>query len=391
MPNPPQHPMRRAAAALCLVLALLLAGLPMGLPVAAADRPAADAADAGATDAGADVNPDSAPLAALVTAPGAADAVTVDGNRFLRGGVPWIAEGVTLVGMVAPDSEITERAAYSAARKRFGPDMLQAVRDYGADTVRYQVSQGGLDPQSPIYDPAYRDQVLGAIALTRKMGFNVIVSMQWQGPSGTRDSDGMPDDTTRRAWAAIIGHIGGDRGILLELFNEPHLRDRTPENWAIWQADTQSLIDLVRAAGSQNVLLAGGLRSAHFLGGAPALHDPAGQLGYAVHPFLTAINTSRKSWDENFGDFSRDHPVMATAFNAATYNRPCRETFPQETDRLLGYLRRHQIGLVIWAFDLPAVRRQNGDLSNYDDFSCEKGAGTGGGAGEAVHEYFLAH
>jgi len=267
--------------------------------------------------------------------------------------------------------------------------MLTAVKAYGADTVRYQVSQGGLDPQSPIYDPAYRGQVLDAIALTRKMGLNVIVSMQWQGPSGTKNSSGMPDDTTRRAWSSIIGAIGGDRGIMLELFNEPHLKEKTPENWAVWQQDFQGLIDLVRAGGSQNVVLVDGLRSAHYLGGAPKLTDPAGQLGYAVHPFLVAINKTRKAWDENFGDFSKKHAVMATAFNARTNNGYCRPTFPEETDKLLGYLRKHDIGLVIWAFDLPGVSRPDGTLATYDDFSCEKGSGNG--AGEAVHEYFLAH
>jgi len=40
----------------------------------------------------------------LVASPGAgwaAGDVTVEGNRFLRDGEPWVAEGVTLVGLVA--------------------------------------------------------------------------------------------------------------------------------------------------------------------------------------------------------------------------------------------------------------------------------------------------
>ena len=356
---------RRMAAALCLGLALV-AGGGLGSGIA----PLAPGWHAGAALA-------------------APDDVTIEGNRFLRGGRPWVAEGVTLVGMVAPERQIAARAAYNSARQRFGTGMLAAVRDYGADTVRYQISQGGLDPQSPIHDPGYRGEVLDAIALTRRMGLNVIVSMQWQGPSGTRNSDGMPDDTTKRAWSAVLPAIGQDRGILLELFNEPHLKEKTDANWATWQQDFQGLIDHVRAEGARNVVLVDGLRSAHYLGGSPRLRDPAGQLGYAVHPFLVAINRTRKAWDENFGDFSRKHAVMATAFNARSNNGYCRPTFPQETDRLLAYLRRHEIGLVIWAFDLPGVRRSDGTLASYDGFSCEKGAGNG--AGEAVHEYFLAH
>ena len=50
---------------------------------------------------------------------------------------------------------------------------------------------------------------------------------------------------------------------------------RTPANWAVWQADMQALIDLVRAEGATNVLLVDGLRFAHYLGGAPPLARPA--------------------------------------------------------------------------------------------------------------------
>ncbi len=373
--------MRKMATALCLALALVTgAGLAPTLPSMIPGM---------VTGMVTGMIPSMAPGWHAGAAFAAADDVTIEGNRFLRGGRPWVAEGVTLIGMVAPDREIAARASYNAARQRFGPDMLAAVRDYGADTVRYQISQGGLDPQSAIYDPAYLQQVLGAISLTRKSGLNVIVSMTWQGPSGAKNASGMPDDTTRRAWSTILPSIGSDRGILLELFNEPHLKEKTPENWATWQRDFQSLIDLVRAAGAKNVVLVDGMRSAHYLGGAPKLTDPAGQLGYAVHPYLVAINKTRRAWDENFGDFSLKHAVMATEFNARSNNGYCRTTFPQETAKLLDYLRRHEIGLVIWAFDLPGVRKPDGTLASYDNFSCEKGSGNG--AGEAVHEYFLAH
>lgn len=320
---------------------------------------------------------------AAAAAPGA---ITVSGNRFLKDGVPWVAEGVTLIGLVAPTKQL--RPAYARARERFGPGMLGDVHDYGADLIRYQVSQAGLDPQSPIHDPNYRAEVLGAVALARAEGFNVIVSMQWQGPAGHADQEGMPSDVTRRAWGEIIGAIGQDRGILLELFNEPALKEPSPENWAVWQTGMQSLIDLVRAAGAQNVVLADGLRSGHYLGGSPPLDDPAGALGFAVHPFLTAINKHRGQWNDNFGVFARTHPVMATAFNARSNNGYCRETFPQEVDKLLTYLGERGIGLVIWAFDLPGVMRA-GKLSDYENFSCEPGGGSG--AGLAVHEYFMAN
>lgn len=327
-------------------------------------------------------------VAMAATAALAAGEVTVEGNRFYRDGAPWVAKGVVLVGMVAPEATLADKPAYASARDRYGPKLLDAIVDYGADAVRIAVSQSGLDPQSPIYDPRYRDEVLDAVAEARAKGLAVLLLMQWQGATGLRGT-GMPTDTTHRAWAELLGPLSKDRGVLLEVFNEPTLKEKTPENWAAWQQGMQGLIDQVRASGAKNVILVDGLRAGHYLGGSPPLHDPAGQLGYAVHPFLTAINKTRKQWDENYGDFARDHPVMGTSFNARSANGYCRETFPEEVDKLLKYLNQRHIGLFIWAFDLPGVRRADGRLSTYDDFSCDPKAG--GGAGEAVHEYFMAH
>jgi hypothetical protein len=227
--------------------------------------------------------------------------VRVAGNRFYRDGAPWVAEGVVLVGLASPEGVGDPRAAYAAARSRLGPGTFGEILDYGADTVRYQVSQAGLDLEAAAHDPGYRDTVLAAVAAARKAGLTVIVSMRKQ----ARDPDGMPNDSTRRARRAIASDLGNDRGILLKLYNEPALRERPAANWAVWQADMQGLIDLVRAEGATNVLLVDGLRFAHYLGGAPALSDPEGQLGYAVHPYLTTINRTPRQWDENFGDFDR--------------------------------------------------------------------------------------
>ena len=42
---------------------------------------------------------------ALLARAALAQDVTVEGNRFLRDGEPWVAEGVTLVGLVSPETD----------------------------------------------------------------------------------------------------------------------------------------------------------------------------------------------------------------------------------------------------------------------------------------------
>ena len=55
-------------------------------------------------------------------------AVTVSGNQFLRDGQPWIAEGVTLVGLVSPEKQLRGKKNYATARADFGIAMLDEVR-----------------------------------------------------------------------------------------------------------------------------------------------------------------------------------------------------------------------------------------------------------------------
>jgi endoglucanase len=324
---------------------------------------------------------------ALSPAAQAAD-VTVSGTQFLQDGKPWIAEGVVLVGLLAPVENFA-RPAYASAYRRYGPDLLTDIRAYGADTVRLKVSETGLDPQSPFYKAGYRDEVLGRIKDLRKAGFIVIVSMLLVNSQRDKSQPRMASAATNRAWETIIGDIGKDRGIMLEIVDEPSLQQPTPENWETWQTGMQGIVDTIRRAGSQNVILLDGLRNGKVLEGAPAVNDPTGQIAYAVHPYLTKRNRTQKNWEDNWGRFARTHPTMATEWNALSDRKAqCEPDIPTRVAEFFGYLRELRMGLVIWAFDLPGVKR-GGSLTNFKNFEC--GSGTKNGAGEAVRDYFLAH
>jgi len=120
-------------------------------------------------------------LAVIDTADAASEKITVLNSRILRNGIPWVPKGVVIVGLVAPAAQIS--GAYADARKQFGAAELKSVADYGADLIRFQVSQGGADPKSPIYSAAYVQEVVRGVQLARSHGFVVIVSIQSGKPS----------------------------------------------------------------------------------------------------------------------------------------------------------------------------------------------------------------
>ena len=136
-------------------------------------------------------------------------AVSVEGNRFLRDGTPWVAEGVTLVGLVAPERLLTKKAITRRRREDLGSGTIDDVRAYGADLVRYQVSQVGSIRSRNATIPPITTRWWRRSRPTRQAGFNVIVSMQWQGVAGdARAGPDMPTGATRRAWRTHRGRSG---------------------------------------------------------------------------------------------------------------------------------------------------------------------------------------
>ncbi len=55
------------------------------------------------------------------------------------------------------------------------------------------MSEFGLDPASPLHDPAYASEIEQGLALARADGLQVIVSLQAQPPAGAEARCPLPD------------------------------------------------------------------------------------------------------------------------------------------------------------------------------------------------------
>ncbi len=335
----------------------------------------------------------------------ASDAVTVQGNHLLRGGVWWIPRGVQIVGLVAPDASLSGK--YVPANAHFGAAELQAARADGADTVRFQVSEYGLDPMDPLYSPAYVQEVQSGIQLARSIGLNVIVSLQAQGPAGQGDDCPLPDTGAERAWNQVAPLFAGDQGVLFELYNEPSL-GATSANWQLWEngglvpaqdgnvcqeVGMQTLINDIRQDGADNVIIVPGLGGESTLVGMPALTDPANpsnpQFAYGIH--YPSLTYGIGAWDSQFGKVSATVPVIVTEWYANSIpntNTPhCVAGEPALAGELLAYLASRQIGIVGYAFDVPStiVADWSYTPTTYNNFSCGV---AGDGPGQLLFDEF---
>jgi hypothetical protein len=271
-----------------------------------------------------------------------------------------------------------------------------------ADLIRFQVSQYGLDPVDPLYSRSYAQQVRSAVEDARGLGLTVIVSLQAEAPAGRSRACPEPDAGAERAWQQLEPMFAGDPGVMFELFNEPSLL-ASATNWQLWQyggpvalsgggtcdaVGMQTLINDIRGAGADNVIIVPGLAGEGTLAGMPTLTDPSSpsspQLAYGIHyPSLSGGSTV---WDRKFGDAAASVPVLVTEWYANSFHL-CTPSQPQRAAWLLAYLASKQIGVVGYAFDVPGtiVSGWSYAPTTYAHFACEPPTGFGETPSDGPH------
>ena len=165
--------------------------------------------------------------------------ITVSGLHILRNGTTWIPHGVVMIAFVAPPA--AAKGVYLSAANAYTPAEFTAIKAWGADTVRMQVSQPGLDPQNALFTQSFVNSVQAAVTAARAAGLNVIISDQDESQSGESSPATLPNAATQRVWAELAPLFNGDTGILYEMMNEPQPTANTT-NWGLWQTAMNAVI-----------------------------------------------------------------------------------------------------------------------------------------------------
>ena len=276
--------------------------------------------------------------------------VSVSGVNLIRRGVVWNPHGAQIIAFVAPPAAQT--SVFAAASAHYSTAEISAVQAWGADTVRFQVSQPGLDPQSALYTSSFLGQVQAAVTYARSIGLNVIICVQDEVQSGETTPATLPNAATQRVWQTLAPLFNADTGILYEIMNEPSLTPSTA-NWSAWQTAMNAVIATIRATGSRNVVIADGLNFAEVLNGAPLLTDSLSQVAYAAHPYFKSGFASN-TFPTAFGNFASNAPVIVTEWDLSQ-NQFCDSTTPALALTMLQYLLTRNIGIVGYAYDNPGL------------------------------------
>jgi Cellulase (glycosyl hydrolase family 5) len=336
---------------------------------------------------------------ALLTGP-----YTVQGNEILgSNGKPFVPYGITVAGLSRSDwqANIFADEAQIEATARF----------WHGNTVRLQVAPPNLLRGHP-YNRSYLAAVEEEVATAQENGLVVILSAQYENTTHQK----MPNASTAQFWRLIASRYKGDLGVWFDLFNEPQLDpdQGSPSNkqateqlyWDIWQhggfgyVGMQSLINVIRGRGAQNVILAEGLAVAKTLAELPGHMLTGGNVAYAVHPYFSAAYwATPQAWEANWGYLTAEVPVVADEWGEFQQSGgECVPQAPTLVPAFLSYLAEHHVGLIAWSL-VPGVLIRGNDLDDPTAFNSgatwrcvsSNPGPQAQGAGQLIQDFFAAH
>ncbi len=215
-----------------------------------------------------------------------------------------------------------------------------AIEDWHVNHVRLPLAQDrwfGKAPEQKDDGKAYRALVGQVVDLCAGRGCYVILDLHWSDAGEWGKGIGqhvMPDLNSEAFWKEVAGVYKNHPAVIFDLYNEPH-----DVSWDVWlkggkvtekdkrtgketsfeAVGMQRLLDVVRATGARNVVIAGGLNWSYDLAGildGRQLSDPDGNgVIYANHAYPFKGDTVEK-WVAKMEAATAKLPVIVSEFGS---------------------------------------------------------------------------
>lgn len=192
------------------------------------------------------------------------------------------------------------------SRNRFGRKLFDRIAETGANVVRIPV-----DPELYTYDADYLWRYIDRIvSWAGENGMYAIIDWHYIGNIATGEGAEMPDteepplELSRAFWSQTADYFKDTPHVIFEIYNEPaHISENT------WRSNAQELIDIIRAQGAEQLIIAGGVEYSRDLSW--VIENPLedSNLAYAAHVYPAH---SQSMWDYWFGKTADLYPVLLT-------------------------------------------------------------------------------
>lgn len=241
--------------------------------------------------------PDSA---AVGPAAAALPALQVDGNRIVDAN----GQDVALRGVSVLAPEQNDLCEYCNARPT--SELIDVAVDWNSRVIRLPVTEIGATTDLAAYDAEY---IAPYVAQAVERGVYIIIDLHLVRNYG--DAAGaVPRSTVERFWDYIAPIYGSNPNVVFEVFNEPI----SPASWNTWKDYIQPVVDGIRAAAPDTLLLMGSPQWSTMLNGAltnPIVDDNTAYV-YHLYPNQGAPTTALL--DQKFGTAAQTLPVVVSEF-----------------------------------------------------------------------------
>ncbi len=265
---------------------------------------------------------------------------------------------------------------------------ITAIKSWGSNAVRMPLNEACWNGESYVnsaYSGAnYQNAIKSEVSLMNSNGLVVILDLHWTDGTYTGPSSGcssaqatcqkpMPDAAQAIPfWTSVATAFKGNDSVIFDLFNEPYAsradNNNSTEGWQCWEtgspctgisypvAGMQQMINAVRGAGANNVIMLGGEEYANDLTGwlqyKPT--DPDNNLAASWHSYNFNTCSTQSCWTSQVAPVIAQVPVIAGEIGendcAGTYINP-----------LTTWLDSQNTSYLAWAWNA--------------DFNCSSGPG----------------
>jgi len=243
--------------------------------------------------------------------------------------------------------------------------------------------------QNTTYRDKYRTNIDNVVSAASAKNVYVELDLHWSGKGAWGSSvdakqQNMPDDHSADFWQDVATRYKNNPAVLFNLYNEPK-----DDSWTIWKnggqsgsgfhtPGFQSLVNTIRTAGVNNVIVVGGLAWAYDMTGiaSNALSDAGGHgIAYEAHIYDNKGSGEPGIWNTNVTvAVSAGHCVIIGEFgpnnSGSQDNSGCT---PFESD-LIKWINgtnsaNYEYSAMGWSFNTDAVPKLLADW-NFNATSC---------------------
>jgi endoglucanase len=265
---------------------------------------------------------------------------------------------------------------------------VTAMKSWGVNAVRVPLNEACWNAESYVNSAYagtnYINAIKSYVGLLNANGIDVILDLHWTDGAYTGPSAGcssaqatcqkpMPDAAQAIPfWSSVASTFKGNDAVIFDLFNEPYAsradNNNSAEGWQCWEtgspctgisypvAGMQQMINAVRGAGANNVIMLGGEEYANDLTGwlqyKPT--DPDNNLVASWHSYNFNTCSTQSCWTSQIAPVIAAVPVIAGEIG----ENDCAGSY---IDPLTTWLDSESTSYLAWAWNA--------------DFNCSSGPG----------------